>query len=887
MSDIHKNRFSHADTLRIVLPVVLTLVLFFMTIFMVILPFLESSIMERKRETARDLTRSARSSLESFASKEMSGQLSREEAQTKALEHVRGLRYGPDLKDYFWINDMHPRMIMHPYRPDLEGKDLSSFTDPNGKRLFVEFVQTVQNAGGGFVDYMWQWKDDPSRIVPKISYVTGFEPWGWIIGTGIYIEDVLTEFSSIKKKLTWTCSGVLAIVVLLSLYVIWQGLRAEKERQESGQALREGEETLSQIIAGSSAPTFVLDRNHTVTHWNRACAGLTGLPADELIGTKRQWSPFYSEARPVMADLILENAAQEEMKREFGETCRRSAITEGGYEREAFFPGLGESGKWLFVSAVPLRDAKGEITGAIETLQDITEAKRAEEEFRSSEEKMRLIIESSPIGIRINQHGRYLYVNPALIKMFGYASPEEIVGLPVEALYAPEDREMIRERQRKRLAAESIPLSYEITGLRKTGERFNVAIWLTKIDYQGAPAILGFVIDTTLERTLRAQLQQAQKMEAIGTLAGGIAHDFNNILAAIVGYSEMAMYNNLPKESKAHTNMGQVLKAAHRAKDLVMQILTFSRQSEQERRPVKVHLIVKEALKLLRASLPSTIEIRTHIEEDSDSVMADPTQVHQVLMNLCTNAHHAMLERGGVLEVSLVPVEMDRADAAEYHDLEPGHYLKLSVSDTGHGMDRNTMERIFDPYFTTKEKGSGTGLGLAVVHGIVKSHGGKILVESELGVETAFHVFIPRILSESEPKAEIHKPLPRGGERILFIDDEEFLVDLGKQMLERLGYTVECMTGSMEALDAFGKRPDDFDLVITDMTMPKMTGEVLAKRLMSIRPDIPIIISTGFSELMSEERAREIGIISLIMKPLSIRDLAKTIRSALDGHKPA
>ncbi|MBW2169460.1 MAG: response regulator, partial [Deltaproteobacteria bacterium] len=381
-------------------------------------------------------------------------------------------------------------------------------------------------------------------------------------------------------------------------------------------------------------------------------------------------------------------------------------------------------------------------------------------------------------------------------------------------------------------------------------------------------------------RKLEAQLQQAQKMEAIGTLAGGIAHDFNNILAAIIGYTEIASLQ-VAEDDKAKESLKEVLKSGRRAADLVKQILAFSRKGEQERIPVQIGLIVKEALKLLRASLPTTIEIHQNIESDTGIVEADPTQIHQILMNLCTNAGHAMREEGGILEVTLTNVDIDARTIRQYPDMSPGPYLRLSVSDTGEGMTPEILGRIFDPYFTTKEVGEGTGLGLAVVHGIIKDHGGAITVYSEPGKGTTFHVYLPVIEKAAEPEKETLKPLPTGHERILFIDDEPGLVEIGRVMLGELGYDVVVRTSSIEALELFRIKPDEFELVITDMTMPKMTGDKLAKELMQIRPDIPIILCTGFSKRITEEKAKEIGIKAFVMKPLVMRDLANTVRKAL------
>jgi signal transduction histidine kinase/ActR/RegA family two-component response regulator len=384
---------------------------------------------------------------------------------------------------------------------------------------------------------------------------------------------------------------------------------------------------------------------------------------------------------------------------------------------------------------------------------------------------------------------------------------------------------------------------------------------------------------------LQNQLQLAQRLEAIGTLAGGIAHDFNNILAAIMGYTEMALIR-LGTENRISYNLQQVIKASHRAKDLVNQILTFSRQQPQDMQSIQLKPIVKETLELLRASLPKNIEIRQSIESGLYSVSADPTRIHQVLMNLCTNSAHAMEENGGILDVSLKKIDLEPHDAAKYSDLKPGAYILLTVADTGHGIDPAVVERIYEPYFTTKEQGKGTGMGLSVVHGIVKSHGGSIVVTSSPDQGTTFELFFPRL--EREMLAEIRdlSPLPKGDETVLFIDDEEFLVDLGTQMLEKLGYQVKTSVNPIEALQIFQAQPGKFDLVITDMTMPDMSGAQLAGRVLAIQPDIPIIICTGFSEQMTPEKAQAIGISDFLMKPLVIRDLAKAIRRVIDKQQP-
>ena len=382
-----------------------------------------------------------------------------------------------------------------------------------------------------------------------------------------------------------------------------------------------------------------------------------------------------------------------------------------------------------------------------------------------------------------------------------------------------------------------------------------------------------------------ALLRRAQKTEAISTLAGGIAHDFNNILTAIIGYTEIAL-GRASQDTPIHNNLEEVLKAGYRARDLVKQLLTFSRQSEQEQKPLQVGLILKEAIKMLRASLPASIEIRQVIKNDCWKVMADPIQIYQVLMNLCTNAAHSMHEEGGILKVALTNVELDSQFTARHPDVKPGSYVKLTVSDTGQGIPLSIIKKIFDPHFTNEKGGNGAGLGLTVVHGIVNNHGGAITVNSKHNKGTVFNIFFPRIAAESLPKIDISTTLPRGNERILFVDDERVLAELGEQVLEPLGYKVTTQTKSIEALETFKAQPEKFDLVVTDMTMPDMTGFELAGKLLQTRSDLPIILCSGFSEMVTEEKAKAIGIREFVMKPIDISEMAKIVRRALDNKAP-
>ncbi len=383
------------------------------------------------------------------------------------------------------------------------------------------------------------------------------------------------------------------------------------------------------------------------------------------------------------------------------------------------------------------------------------------------------------------------------------------------------------------------------------------------------------------KKKLESQLRQAAKIEAVGTLAGGIAHDFNNILGIIIGSTEQAIYE-IPEWNQASQNLDEIMTASLRARDLVRQLLSFSRKTEQEKRPTKIQTIIKESVGLLRASLPSSIELRSNIPADLRTIMADSTQIHQVVINLCTNAAHAMEENGGVLEVSLTEIELDDEFSSKFFHAGSGIYVQLSVSDTGSGIDPLVEDRIFDPYFTTKETDKWTGIGLSVVDGIVKNHNGAITVNSELNKGTTIKILFPVSEEVSVQEEAISEELLKGNENILFVDDEKALIKIGKQILERLGYKVQTSTNPVEALKRFRFNPNIVDLVITDMTMPQMTGDKFAIEILKIQPDMPIILCTGYSDKISRESADKIGIKKYIEKPVDISELSTVIREILD-----
>ncbi|NCC52597.1 MAG: PAS domain-containing sensor histidine kinase [Spartobacteria bacterium] len=526
--------------------------------------------------------------------------------------------------------------------------------------------------------------------------------------------------------------------------------------------------------------------------------------------------------------------------------------------------------------------------------QEIAERKNAEEAMRGSEQRYRALFEFSCDAIFLINEGCFVDCNQRTLDMFN-CSYDEILGetpFNFSPPRQPDGRDSITAgSERLRAALAGKPQQYEWEFCRLDGKVFQTETSLNRVDLADRTFILATVRDITrrkqveAERSrLEAQLLQTQRLETIGTLAGGIAHDFNNILTPILGYTEMAL-RDTDEDSQIRRGLQEVVKAANRAKDLVQQILDYTHHVAQEHQPVGLHLIVKEALRFLRASLPSTIVITEAIDRDIPPVMADPSQLHQVIMNLCTNAAYAMRENGGALCVSLAELGDLSELYEEGRELDECTYLRLSVSDTGTGIDIETMKHIFEPFFTTKQSGEGTGLGLSVVHGIVLSHGGEIKVDSQVGVGSSFHVYLPCLDMSLPHIAQGDEAVEGGDERILFVDDDSFISSMADIMLKSFGYDVVAHTGSIQALEVFKNEPDTFDLVMTDQLMPGMTGLQLIEEIKKSRPDIPVILITGFSDAMANKSPTQHGINEVMRKPLSRRDVGAAIRRVLDAAR--
>jgi len=724
--------------------------------------------------------------------------------------------------------------------------------------------------------------DNPSSPHHNEKTIDIIEPYylssGEIAGA-VNVGISLSGLEKIKHKyIVVSVAGAVLWILFISGFA-FSHIRSAAQTKKLNEALKENEKLLSRAIKATS---------DAIWEWNLVTGKIYYTPLwYEMLGYSDQelemnFETFKQLCHPDDRPVTLE--------------CLQSTILDAhnnkGFASEFRMKCKDGSWKWILGRGNVVEfDTQGKPSLLSGTNTDISERKIAESLTRESEARYRSIIENiQDVFYRTDNQELLTLVSPSGVRLLGYDSADEMLDRPISLFWDVPDE---REHMLKQIREDGFVKDYEVTLKKKDGSTVHVSV-NSAYYYDGFGAVQGLEGTfrdiserkraETEQLKLQKQLVQAQKMEAIGTLAGGIAHDFNNILSAIFGYSELALLNKENPLKLSQYILG-IQNAAERAKALVSQILTFSRQTESKIQPLQPKLLIKEALKLLRASLPATIEIKDKLNSSS-MILGDPTQFHQVIMNLCTNAAHAMKERGGVLKICLEDVTIDESFATLYPGINVGPHIRLKISDTGHGISQENRERIFDPFFTTKQKDEGTGLGLAVVHGIVQSFKGIINVYSEIGKGTEFTLYFP---VSNEPDTSVVKAenptLPHGNERILLIDDEPSITSTEKEMLEKLGYSITAFNDSNQALNCFRSTPYSFDLVITDYAMPGMSGLNLATHIKEIRNDINVILCSGYFDESMEVRAHELGIYELLNKPLTTMELALSIRKVFQSQK--
>ncbi|WP_156915866.1 hybrid sensor histidine kinase/response regulator [Desulfatirhabdium butyrativorans] len=723
-----------------------------------------------------------------------------EELNRKLIDTMPDILVHTDLNgNILFVNDVAYQLTGYHWT-DIAGKNIISFVDPDDRDRMAENMMLMLNSRLGPREYCLIRKD----------------------GSKIFLEvngDILRDKDGSPR----------------SIMAIGRDISYRKQAEEV--LLRENQ-IIDAILDSTPGIIYLYNEQAKLVRWNKKHEQMTGYSPEELYGMDvLDW--FQGDEKSLSAVI---GGLKRTLENGFGEA-----------EAELQRKDCSKIPMYFTANSLSI-DGKPHFVGIG---IDITERKRMDEERKL----LSSVIEQAEENVLITDDRRtILYVNPAFERSSGYRC-EELKGQKLKKLRSDQHDEGFYDTQKRILDRGEVWMGV-IINKGKNGTNFEIEGTISPIR-NASGAITHYVAvgrNMSRFRRLEKELQQVQKLDALGTLAGGIAHDFNNVLSAIMGYIEIEI-SEASQGGKTRHRMENALSSCCRARDLIRQILAFSRQSEQQRKPIEMGSIIQEAIQMLRATLPATIDIKFTQETGKSFILGDPTQIHQIMINLCTNAAHAMRDRGGILEIGLHHVELDATEAANYIDLHPGAYVRMVVRDTGKGMDRETLDRIFDPFFTTKGPGEGSGIGLSVVRGIVKGHGGRISAYGELGKGSTFEVFFPKTENELTTDERPSAGLATGKERILLVDDEESLVAVTSEMLNILGYEVVSANRSIDALALFRSQCDRFHLVVTDLTMPEMTGMELAAEILRIRGDIPILLSTGFSSLHSTPLRRCEGII--------------------------
>lgn len=801
-------------------------------------------------------------------------------------DSLRNIRFN-DGRGYYFVININGTEELFPPHPELEGQDLRSEKNDQGQYVVADMLEIARSAGEGFYQYTWSKPNTPGVNSPKIAYIKYLPELDWVIGTGEYLDDFTTEiqeelcarieqirfgkenkeyvfvatWDGIAKTFPAKGKNMLQTKDANGVYIVKELI---KKAQEGGgfvqyiMPMLDGVQSKAKLSYAAPIPEW---------QWYVG----SGVYIDEIDTTIAEHRQLFRDKvvnhlkivlLVLICLLIIHYCFSHFISRNiwqqidiFSKFLRNAIAEPVSMERN-------------ILAYKEFREISGLINGMLKERNAILETIRL-----SRDEWVNTFDAIGDCIMLLDGKGTIIRANKTAANIHGIAV-DSLKGMsfgdlcclrnPVNATLLdklPHTREIRNEKLKRTFLASSFPI----------------------VSTEGRLArIIHIAHDITELKQLEQQLAQSQKLEAIGTLAGGIAHDFNNTLAVILGYTELAQSARAAGSLVAQY-LDQVIQAGTRAKGLVTQILAFSRREKTERVALQPSSILKETLKLLRSSIPTTITIKQDIDEHSAMILADPTQLHQIVMNICTNAYQAMETTGGVLSLTLQEKIITREDLGNHPDVQPGVYIELSFKDNGPGMLPEIQERIFEPFFTTKDTSKGTGMGLAIVHGIVKSYGGFITCNSRLGEGTVFAVYLPTLGEKGVSDSKAQKMSGGGSERILFVDDEEMLADMSQITLEELGYSVTVCTKSLEALAVFQKQPDAFDLVITDQTMPELTGNDLIRRILQIRPDMPIILCTGYSSQISDENATSLGIKGFAMKPLTKNDLAALVRKVLDG----
>ena len=810
-----------------------------------------------------------------------------------ALGGIRKTKIGES--GYIYAFDTSRLMILHPEDQRVLQRDVP----PGANKLLDAAIEGFEGVG----------ETVNSRGVPMLLSLKRVPGTNWIIGAQQPRSEAFAPIREARNQIIWGTMAAVLVAILIGMVAVRRLTEPLLRLRNIAKQLGQNAETIGDDPQGKKGLEEELksiqssDEIGDLTKAFKEMYERLNQTMTSLVGSAKDWERTFDSVHDPIFILDKENriqrlnlAATQLLKMDFkeaiGQPCYR--LIHGTESPPDFCPHRQtlETGRpaWAEVeepflggvfeiTTTPLSDGAGKTIGSVHVTRDITERKRAEEALQESEEKYRSVIANAMDAIFIAQDGMIKFPNPSTLTITGY-SEDEYATTNFMNLIHPEDREMVLDRHNRRLKGEEVPNNYSFRVLNKVGEELWVQLNAVSIDWEGTPAVLCFLRDLTSQKRLEAQFQQAQKMEAVGTLAGGIAHDFNNLLQSILGYTEILLMDDQMR-TPVHQDLQEIKRATQRGAELTRQLLTFSRKVQSRLRFIDLNKEVIQVERLLRRTIPKMIEIKLHLADDLGTVNADPAQVEQVLMNLAVNSRDAMPE-GGRLVIETENVTLDETFCKNHLGVKPGGYVALTVSDTGHGMDKETIKHIFDPFYTTKGVGKGTGLGLAMVYGIVKSHEGYILCESEPRKGSTFRIYFP-VTEQGRGVEEWRedKEFKGGSETILLVDDEEPIRNLGEQIFTKYGYTVLKVSDGEGALKIYQEKKEKIDLVILDLIMPGMGGKKCLEGLLQIKPEVKVVIASGHSPEGTVKSFLEGGAKHFISTPFNMKEMLQVVREVL------
>ncbi|WP_084813673.1 cache domain-containing protein [Desulfogranum japonicum] len=834
----------------------------------------------------------------------------KDEIHGMIVDALRPVRYADD-SGYYFVTGLDGVEILFADKPEIEGRNLLGVRDVKGKYVVKDIIQIAKTYGEGFCEYYWTKPKSQGGNFKKISFVKLFKPYQWVIGTGLYVNDIEEQIQadllSTISRIRFGKEGYIfvnklngdALVsngkVFSGTEKLWEVFAANPEKmknifqKEYDAAMQPGGDYIyySHVkLTSSEKETPKASYILGIPEWGWLIGAGFYLDDVEKDIAGMQVALKTEITRKILFSLLISMGVFSLFLFFFHRLSKN--LKNDTDVLVSFFQKASFSHEKIDRELVHFEELDRMAESVNIMLEDRDTAEKA---LQKSEQRFKDLAENSTDWIwEFDENERFTYVSPRVKNLLGY-SPEELLGQSAfEPMTSKEAEKVFKKfilyKELREPFANLVNENLHKDGRKVILESSGIPVFDRNGDFRG---YRGIDRDITERIEIEEQLRQAHKMEAVGTLAGGIAHDFNNILTAIIGYAELAQIES-PQSAEMTECIDEILKASKRAKELVRHILSFSRKEPGKQIPVQIDQIVTEVIQLLRATIPASIEICTEIDAGCGQILADPTQVHQIVLNLCTNACQAIDGPNGRLQVKLSRLDLPEnilITTPERVELPGGSYVVLTVSDNGPGIEGNVIHKIFDPYFTTKDAGKGSGMGLAMVHGFVKSFNGVIEVESTVGIGSHFHVYFPYLDSDTQIGVQDkvqHLEKATGKERVLVVDDEREIVALTQKKLELLGYTVTVCTQAQQAIDLFYSKPDAFDLVITDQSMPKMTGEQLVRKILEIRSDIPIIMCTGYSAEMDAEKAAMMGIQTFLMKPVDYAELARSVRDALDAE---